>query len=307
MTSPGKLTVGTDGRLRGQVRISYNTPFPCVNGRWGSGAMRGVIMHTMVGNLPSAIDVFNNPAKEASAFFGIAQDGSVHQFGPVGKGWIAYAQVDGNDAWYSIEHADDENPDNPLTDAQLNASAQIVEALSAFARFPLQVTNSVTGRGYGVHNMGGVAWGGHTCPDLPPRHVRSAQRAEIIKRANAIRAGAHPAPAPKPAPATTAEDEPMLLNPNIGDRVVFSPWNDTAGKPGKPFKNVSLVLAGETGAQLTVTFYRGAEAFPYTHDLKTGVPVAGDPVHGWAGVTMVAVARTDGDLAANASGVLTRW
>ena len=81
---------------------------------------------------------------------------------------MAWAQVAGNLAWYSIEHADNRNPNNPLTDAQIAASAQLVELLSRFAGFPLQVTNSVTGKGYGVHYMGGKAWGDHTCPDLPP-------------------------------------------------------------------------------------------------------------------------------------------
>ncbi len=113
----------------------------------------------------------------------------MRQFGPIGKGWIAWAQMAGNAAWYSIEHADDGNPGNPLTDAQLTASAQLVEVLSRFAGFPLQVTDSVSGTGYGTHVMGGAAWGGHTCPGPGPR---AGQRQEIITRAKAIRAGATP-------------------------------------------------------------------------------------------------------------------
>jgi hypothetical protein len=50
-----------------------------------------------------------DPSRAVSAHFGIAQNGSVHQFGPIGKGWIAWAQAAGNAAWYSIEHADDGN------------------------------------------------------------------------------------------------------------------------------------------------------------------------------------------------------
>lgn len=183
----GKLTVHADGRLSGPASISYNSPFPCVNGTFGSGAMQGVVMHTMVGNLPGTISEFNNHHAQVSAHFGIDQNGHIHQFGPIGKGWIAWAQKAGNSAWYSIEHADNGNPDNPLTDAQLTASAQVVECLSAFAGFPLQVTDSTGGRGYGTHSMGGTAWGGHTCPDLPPHHVRSRQRANIIERAKLIR------------------------------------------------------------------------------------------------------------------------
>lgn len=187
---PSKLEIGPDGRVTGPVQITYNDPFPTNNGSWGSGAMMGVVMHTMVGNLqPTTVDLFNSPAAAVSAHFGIAQNGLVWQFGPIGKGWIAWAERAGNQAWYSIEHADDGNTQNPLTDAQLTASAQLVEVLSRFAGFPLQVTDSVQVKGYGTHVMGGAAWGGHTCPGPGPR---AGQRYQIISRAKAIRAGQTP-------------------------------------------------------------------------------------------------------------------
>jgi hypothetical protein len=184
----GRLTVSTaSGHVTGPADITYNDPFPCVNGRWGSGAMMGVVMHTQVGNNPGTVSWFNNPAAEASAHFCIAQDGAIVQMGPIGKGWIAWAEAAGNEAWYSIEHADDGDPANPLTPAQITASAQIVECLSAFAGFPLQVSNSVDVKGYGWHGMGGEAWGGHLdCPG----DARKAQRAQIIALAVAIRAPA---------------------------------------------------------------------------------------------------------------------
>lgn len=193
MTTPGKLAVGSNGHLTGPANLTYNNPFPCVNGSWGSGAMSGVVMHTMVGNLPGTIAVFNQAGFNASAHFGIAQDGQIHQFGPIGKGWIAWHAMAANQAWYGIEHADNGNPDTPLTAEQITASAQVVECLSNFAGFPLQEANTPAERGYGVHYMGGAAWGGHTCPDVPPAHVRSAQRPAILTLAAAIRGG-HPAP-----------------------------------------------------------------------------------------------------------------
>lgn len=196
MTVPGKLHVGADGKLAGPANISYNDPFPCVNGSWGSGAMMGAVMHTMVGTLTGTIETFNNPAAQVSAHFGINQAGQIWQFGPIGKGWVAWAQAAGNEAWYSIEHADDKNPDIPLTDAQITASAQLVECLSAFAGFPLQVSDSTGVKGYGTHSMGGAAWGGHTCPDLPPQHVRSGQRQAIIALAKEIRGQVAPQPEP---------------------------------------------------------------------------------------------------------------
>lgn len=190
-TIPNRLSVEkATGHIIGEnVSISYNSPFPCVNGSWGSRAMMGVVMHTMVGDLPGTISVFNDPSYKASAHFGIAQDGHIHQFGPIGQGWIAWAQEMGNPEWYSIEHADHGNPDNPLTDAQVISSAQLVECLSAFAGFPLQISDSVSTKGYGVHNMGGLAWGGHTCPDKPPHHVRSSQREDILNLSRQIRDG----------------------------------------------------------------------------------------------------------------------
>jgi N-acetylmuramoyl-L-alanine amidase len=195
MKMAAKLSVDSIGRLQGPASISYNELWPCPNGQWSGmvvpKGIMGVVMHTMVGNLPGTIAVFNDPSWQASAHFGMDQNGHIHQFGPV-NGWMAWAQGDGNPNWYSIELADDGNPDNPLTDAQLTASAQIVEALSAYGVFALQEANSPGEEGYGVHYMFGQAGGGHTCPDLPPRHVRSAQRPEILRRARAIRDGKHP-------------------------------------------------------------------------------------------------------------------
>jgi N-acetylmuramoyl-L-alanine amidase len=194
---PGKLEVGADGRLRGPAHLSYNTPFPTKNGEWGSGDMNGVLMHTMEGNLkPGTVHLFNEDRgkNSVSAHFGIAQDGEIWQFGPIGKGWIAWHAIAANRTYYGIEHADDGKPNTPLTDAQITASAQVVEALSAFADFPLAITDEAGGKGYGTHSMGGVGYGAHTCPDLPPEHVRSAQRAAILALARQIRAqGSAPA------------------------------------------------------------------------------------------------------------------
>lgn len=197
----GKLTVDTaSGRVTGPASITYNDPWPCANGTFGSGAMMGVVMHTMVGNLAGCVSWFNNSQAQASAHFGIDQQGNIHQFGPIGKGWIAWAEAAGNPEWYSIEHADDGNPANPLTPAQITASAQLVECLSTFAGFPLQVSDSPNVQGYGWHGMGGDAWGGHfDCPG----DVRKAQRGEIIALAMSIRTG--PKPAPPAAPPTVPQ------------------------------------------------------------------------------------------------------
>lgn len=184
---PGRLHFDADGKIQGAASITHNTPFPCVNGAYGSGAMNGVLMHTMVGDLPGTVACFNEASFQASAHFGISQSGEIWQFGPIGKGWIAWHAMAANATYYGIEHADAGTPDTPLTAAQIAASAQVVEALSAFAGFPLQEANAPGEKGYGTHFMGGAAYGGHSCPDLPPEHVRSQQRPVILALAKSIR------------------------------------------------------------------------------------------------------------------------
>jgi hypothetical protein len=182
------VNVGDRGRVHGAISITYNVPFPTQNGSFGSGKMQGVVMHTEVGFDPNVIREFNDQTAGASATFSITKDGHVHQYGPIGKGWYAWAQVAGNRSWYSIECEDEGHPTTPLTEAQVTAFAQLAECLSDYAGFPLQITNSVDGEGIGVHFMGGAAWGGHTCPDVPPKRVRSEQRDEILKVAKQLRA-----------------------------------------------------------------------------------------------------------------------
>ena len=217
----GKLHVGSTGRIRGPIDIEYNNPWPCVNGSWGSGTMRGVVMHTEVGNEPGTIAVFNNPNSKASAHFSIGQDGKVHQYGPIGKGWIAWHAFAANAAFYGIEHADNANPNNPLTHEQLVASAQLVEFLSGFAGFPLRVCDDCNGRGYAYHSMC-ASWNlsNHSCPDMPPKHVRSSQRAEVIRIATHIRNGTDAFPA-TPPPAEihyTATGDGVLSLADIGKK-----------------------------------------------------------------------------------------
>jgi hypothetical protein len=220
MSNPlaGQLTVGSDGRIIGPAAITYNTPFPCVNGSWGSGAMTGVIMHTMVGSQAGTISWFNNPQAQASAQFGVGFDGAIHQFGPIGQGWIAWHAGAANATWYGIEHEDGGDPSRPLTDAQLTASAQLTEMLTGYAGIPLQVTNSPSTGGLGTHSMGGSAWGGHACPG----DVRAAQRDEVIRRAQAIRGGG---PVPQPPAKPRLEEAVMQIGP--GETAGMS-WNGDA-------------------------------------------------------------------------------
>lgn len=150
--------------------------------------VNGVVFHTMVGNLPGTDQEFENRAAQVSAHFGIGQNGEIIQWVDI-KGGTAWAEAAGNEHWYSIENADNGDPNNPMTEAQLESFASLLELLSRVGNFPLQITNSTSGQGLGVHYMGGAAWGGHTCPDEPPNHIRSRQRQTIIDLAKKIRGG----------------------------------------------------------------------------------------------------------------------
>ncbi len=190
--TPPKLRVDSEGRVHGS-NVSYNRPWPCLSGVPGGmnvpGGVLGLVMHTQVGNNPGSIAGFNDQTHHPrkSAHFCIAQDGAVVQMGPV-NGWESWAQYKGNSRYYSAEFADDGDPSHPLTQAQINAGAQLLEVLSrdSVGRFPMQIADAVGDEGFGWHGMGGDDWGGH--PDCPGK-VRKPQRADIIELAKAIRAG----------------------------------------------------------------------------------------------------------------------
>ena len=175
----------SDGWLQGPIRITHLlTPNRYSSGYSSHG--RGVVMHTEDGYEAGTVATFMNPAAEVSAFFSIADDGSCHQYLPVGHGYVAWSQMAGNETWRGIEDEDCTDPSVPLTDAQVTTFAQILELFSRYDGFPLQVTDSVDGTGLGWHGMGGEAWGGHwSCPG----DARKAQRPQIVALAMAIRAG----------------------------------------------------------------------------------------------------------------------
>jgi hypothetical protein len=185
--APGRLHIDKAGKLQGPADITINDPFPTHNGTAGAfGTAQGGVIHTEVGFEHAVIDEFNNPAAQASAFFSIGMDGHIHQYGPLGHDWMAWTQIAGNPHWRGVEHEDKGHPETPMPAAQLAASAQVFEAMSAFDGWPLAPTDDpVGGRGIIFHSDGGVAWGNHDCPGS----VRRAQRPVIIALAKQIRAG----------------------------------------------------------------------------------------------------------------------
>jgi hypothetical protein len=111
-----------------------------------------------------------------NAHLWVSRSGAVEQYVPLTR-W-SWAQRDGNSGWISFES--EGKPDDPLTDAQLTELAR----WHVWCGAADTVTNSPSGQGIGTHSMGGAAWGGHACPGP----IRAAQRPEIIRRAQQIRA-----------------------------------------------------------------------------------------------------------------------
>jgi hypothetical protein len=188
VTVPGRCHFDADGWLRGPISIThYKSPNHYPSGF--ADKARGLVQHTEDGFTAGTVATFLNPASQVSAFFGVGEDGAAQQFLPVGQGFVAWAQGAGNPDWRSCECEDKTNTSQPMTEPQLTAFAQILEACSAYDGFPLQITDDVNGTGLITHGDGGVAWGDHPyCPG----DVRKAQRPDLITRARAIRAGEAP-------------------------------------------------------------------------------------------------------------------
>jgi N-acetylmuramoyl-L-alanine amidase-like protein len=176
-----------DGWLTGPISISHHMTPNRFNSGFAARA-RGVVQHTEDGFEAGTFATFMDPGSQVSAFFSIGEDGTgSHQYLPVGRGLVAWAQADGNPDWYSIECEDKLSPGTPMTDVQLTVFAQIYSALAERDGFGYAVTDDPSGgRGLITHGDGGNAWGGH--PDCPGP-VRRAQRPEILARAQAVRDG----------------------------------------------------------------------------------------------------------------------
>ena len=173
-----------NGWLQGPIDIDHQTSPNHFNSGFAAQA-KGLVQHTEQGSRQGTAEWFMNPDSKVSAFFSVGMEGKAHQYLPIGKGLVAFAQVAGNPEFYSCECEDQGDPGTPMTQAQITAFAQILEACSARDGFPLQITDDpVHGVGLITHGDGGEAWGGHfDCPGP----VRRAQRPQIIALAKAIR------------------------------------------------------------------------------------------------------------------------
>lgn len=145
----------------------------------GQESVNGVVLHIMQGTLDGSDSWFRNSVSQASAHFGVGKKGQIYQW--VDTADRAWAQAAGNTTWLSIEH--EGFAGDVLTATQLAATAKVIAWAQKTYKFPLQSTDSATGKGIGWHGMGGAAWGGHTgCPGEAIKNQRPA----IIAAAKAI-------------------------------------------------------------------------------------------------------------------------
>lgn len=112
----------------------------------------GIIIHTVVGSLASADGAFQNPARQASAHYGIEYngdaDGPIHQY--VAEGNIAWhcgrfytdaADPLANCNTIGIEHADNGAFNSPRPDALYVQSVQLVKEICARYAIPIDRTH----------------------------------------------------------------------------------------------------------------------------------------------------------------------
>ena len=137
----------------------------------------GIVLHLQEGYESGSEAWFRNPRSRASSHLLNPKTGPLRQM--VDFDDKAWAEVDGNKNWISIENEGFQG--EALTESQL---ANIVNFFiwahnQDTDSFPYVLTDDVNKRGLGWHGMGGTAWGGHyNCPGEPIKN----QRMEIIRR-----------------------------------------------------------------------------------------------------------------------------
>lgn len=153
-----------------------NLPNKTKGSMWGH---KGLVLHAdAVDNIDADNNWFHNPKAEASAHFGVRNDGELVQW--VDTDDTAWAEVAGNHYWVSVEI---ESKGEPATQAQVETLAKLFAWLSTLYKFPVHSTSEVDGSGLGHHSMGGDEWGGHT---LCPGQRILDQKHEIVHRARQL-------------------------------------------------------------------------------------------------------------------------
>src|ERR1700694_4368654 len=146
---PAKLPVGPL-KASNIVQVPASTA-NYTAGRLGYG-INGIIIHTVVGSLASADGAFQNPARQASAHYGVEYngdtDGPIHQYVSeasiawhCGRFYPASGFPLANVNTIGIEHADNGAYNSPRPDALYAQSSQLVKEICARYGIPIDRTH----------------------------------------------------------------------------------------------------------------------------------------------------------------------
>jgi hypothetical protein len=242
------------------------------------GPIHGLVLHIQEGSESGTDAWFHNPASKVSAHFGNPKSGPLDQWVEIGT--VAWAEVDGNSNWISVEtegHSGDS-----LTPSQLENAAQLLAFLHTGWGVPLQISDSPASGTPGLtgHGLGGSAWGGHyDCPGAPIL----AQRGAIIARAQQI-LGADPVPSP-PTPTTTEDDMPAFatgeIKPGADVVTMVCPPPANLGRAG--WGDVWFSLGSDFGeAHVRVAIFTNGQGWSHIYD-DVLVSSKGDRVNPFGG------------------------
>lgn len=221
-------------------------PLPPGNFRT-TGAVRppyGMVLHIAQGDSIDGVWNWQAGLHKVSSYFIVGKDGTVWQ--PVDLAHVAWTEGTGNEEWIGVEHCGWAG--QPLTDAQVAATAGILAWLHTEHGVPLQSTDDpVNGRGLGWHGMGAAAWGGHTgCPGEPIK----AQRPAILAHARVL------VGPPTPTPSTP-EEEVRLAKCSNGDPAVLITNNiHSRWVQDEPELKDLVAIHGPVQTWAPVDFYR---------------------------------------------------
>lgn len=186
--------------------------------------------------------IFHNPSSQVSAHFG---NGFTETWQWVDLEDAAWAEVQGNPSWFSIENTG--LAGDTLLPFQFEAIAQLFAWICTNYDVPCQTTTSPEVPGLGYHAMGGVAWGDHPCP-CPPI---IAQLPAVVARAKQIL---------NPAPPIAQEDDDVKYV-TVPDAPAGTPANWLITSDG--FRIAAANAAGDPqGAKLYSTVV--TEPVPWT-------------------------------------------
>lgn len=179
--------------------------------------VRGLVLHIASGFFDGTISWQRNKDADVSSHFIFGRDGRRAQM--VDTADRAWAQRTGNSAWISVElegfapddslHATHQGWER-LTDAQIEACAQLLAKIHKVHGVPLQLATSPAGRGLGHHSMGaehGIDWGHKFCPG----EAIKGQKPQILARAIQIVSGVKATQVAGTTPAVQEDDVTTLM------------------------------------------------------------------------------------------------